>query len=1252
MPAHEGDEDLRREKRNQAEEQVNTAAGDSGHHEPLVPDGGGAVSGPGLPQGGPQTETVQATAELMIKGGSDGVGCGRSIARRANNKTSDSIEIGNNDNNNNNNNNSDVGTGSGTSPTDWGPQQQQQGDHRQHSLPRETTGQDHGGGGGGGGGGGATRGYLERRSTSTAATREPTVTMSPVEPFHMAALGGHQHVGMMTMQDGRHVGRDTAGSGNVYRVGGASRGGSGTGGGGGGVEGSRRGLVPAPKRRRPPSTATATYTWGVEPRKGGVREKLTATIDAADMAEVWSNGDVVINTAGKGMTPATKVILNLVLGVFKVEIAESERKSGGGDERKPKTWHIEHKSGYKQAFSENMNMSLFPNRDWSYMKTRLKRLPTKIFLPKEQHFLAPPADGDYVDEEQEEAEPQQRRRQPNLLPAAARPSQRQRCEPPPASNGYFHHDENVGGAASRVNDNDRPSWPGDEPSRPALGHGSEQDGAGEPLPPPPVGVGGNGDAVPSAAFAAAALKEGVPPHLIQRLMRAVGASGAADAAAMADDGGDAVVEDLFAAAGGGRGRVVGRRVSPVGEEFSSNGIGRGGDGGPGGPGGGGAGGGGASAVWSSTLPPSCSQQPPVPVVSEAVVSPPRGGYPHGYEGPRGEWEGGVGGAGAGAGGRRRSRSRGGGEEERGRFSSVPAHAEVWMPWKPGDDSLSPPPRSNQRRDDFRRFGRDHHGGRSGRTGGREEVDRRWDDGRGWASGRRGDDARQRAIVNDHRNNNGGRGGGGGFRGHGGSQGNAGGGGGGNRRNGQRYGPQASSLSSSYSRSPRRSTAPSPPSRRGGRPGADGEERRRRGFAGDAEAPRRQDDDGRRQRRRRRRDSSDYETERRQGGGDRNGADRGESDDSPGGTGLSVGGDGLERRDSSYDPDQFDPNAYDPGEVTVKRDAVTGKPKLTPAAAKQLVNAVRKAEGRRSASASRRSSSNASRSSDSLTRDDGSRRRRRRDTLSRSRSRSRSRSQATVGRRTSGDSKRGRGASKAGAGREASDRRRDTGFDYGTGKRERSLDRTRADGGGFTDDWRQHETVGYVTPASADVDVHLPTPPPTRGHSYDPGVPPPGGDQFHGSVEGSGAAFPEANVEAPRFAPRQQHEQQQHQVQQQHPPPPPAPQQQQQQQQVLLSPQPPAGQHFQNHPEPQMQPPPPQQQQQQGPAPAMHHPPPPPRRQQDFSHTQQPPLPLPPRHQHQQQQQPMQPQQGLQQQQPPHLVLLPHPPPTHFFLPGR
>ena len=32
--------------------------------------------------------------------------------------------------------------------------------------------------------------------------------------------------------------------------------------------------------------ATATYSWGIETRKGAPREKFTATIDGADMAKV------------------------------------------------------------------------------------------------------------------------------------------------------------------------------------------------------------------------------------------------------------------------------------------------------------------------------------------------------------------------------------------------------------------------------------------------------------------------------------------------------------------------------------------------------------------------------------------------------------------------------------------------------------------------------------------------------------------------------------------------------------------------------------------------------------------------------------------------------------------------------------------------------------------------------------------------------------------------------------------------------
>ncbi|CAM9579390.1 unnamed protein product, partial [Laminaria digitata] len=110
-------------------------------------------------------------------------------------------------------------------------------------------------------------------------------------------------------------------------------------------------------------------------------------MDDADMAKVWSNGDVTINSGGAGETAATKIILNIVLRVFKLEITESEKGPSGTGTGKGKSksgWHIEHKSGYQQTYAENMNMSLFPNRDWPYTKTRLKRLPTKIFLPREK----------------------------------------------------------------------------------------------------------------------------------------------------------------------------------------------------------------------------------------------------------------------------------------------------------------------------------------------------------------------------------------------------------------------------------------------------------------------------------------------------------------------------------------------------------------------------------------------------------------------------------------------------------------------------------------------------------------------------------------------------------------------------------------------------------------------------------------------------------------------------------------------------
>lgn len=51
--------------------------------------------------------------------------------------------------------------------------------------------------------------------------------------------------------------------------------------------------------------------------------------ETAAFPQVWSNGDVVINSGGKAVTPATKVILNLVLGAFKVEVSRTPHPPPG-----------------------------------------------------------------------------------------------------------------------------------------------------------------------------------------------------------------------------------------------------------------------------------------------------------------------------------------------------------------------------------------------------------------------------------------------------------------------------------------------------------------------------------------------------------------------------------------------------------------------------------------------------------------------------------------------------------------------------------------------------------------------------------------------------------------------------------------------------------------------------------------------------------------------------------------------------------
>jgi len=98
-------------------------------------------------------------------------------------------------------------------------------------------------------------------------------------------LGSHgrdQNGGAARGGLGDGVGTSDGGSGvDIYRVGGVA--GAAAAGMGSRDEEARR---PAVRRRPPTATAAATYSWGTEARKGGVREKFVATVDAADMVKV------------------------------------------------------------------------------------------------------------------------------------------------------------------------------------------------------------------------------------------------------------------------------------------------------------------------------------------------------------------------------------------------------------------------------------------------------------------------------------------------------------------------------------------------------------------------------------------------------------------------------------------------------------------------------------------------------------------------------------------------------------------------------------------------------------------------------------------------------------------------------------------------------------------------------------------------------------------------------------------------------
>lgn len=308
-------------------------------------------------------------------------------------------------------------------------------------------------------------------------------------------------------------------------------------------------------------------------------------------------------------------------------------------------------------------MSLFANRDWPYVKTKLKRLPTKIFLPKEPNMVRPLAP----------------------LPAEQR------------KQGPYSTAQS--GAARRIANKERSRGKrGYKAPHSHLPQSEQRRAAGN----------GNVNGNPSAtAFADAAVKEGVPPEIVQQLLKAAGGSAgtiaalAAAAVASAAGGGG---RDFSAVAGGSMAGVsrdaeqkrMGWGVSPGEADTSSDGFN------------------GHGVINPPVLAASSVSRErglaPVAVVSEAVVSSP----PHGTEpglvaagGANERAE--VDTSGDYRERRRRrerswSRSRGshrghgageadGGVDTREGHRKRPTRSpEGWRPWRPDDDSPTSPQR--------------------------------------------------------------------------------------------------------------------------------------------------------------------------------------------------------------------------------------------------------------------------------------------------------------------------------------------------------------------------------------------------------------------------------------------------------------------------------------------------------------------------------------------------------------------------------
>lgn len=490
-------------------------------------------------------------------------------------------------------------------------------------------------------------------------------------------------------------------------------------------------------------------------------------------------------------------------------------------------------------------MSLFANRDWPYIKTKLKRLPTKIFLPKESTTVRPLAP----------------------LPAEQR------------KKGSYSTAQS--GAARRIAHKER--------ARGKRGHKGpqshlRQSGQGS--------INGN----PSAtAFADAAVKEGVPPEIVQQLLKAAGgsagtiaalaAAAVASAASEGRRGFSAVAEGSVGGASSRNAEQDGMewKVSPGGADTSSDGYGINrfnGDG----------------VINPPVLAASSVSRErgpaPVAVVSEAVVSSPPHRTEPGLVAAGGANEGAeVDGSGDYRERRRRrerswSRSRGShrgngagedgeGEDTRQRHRKRPTRSpEGWRPWRPDDDSPTSPQRSRVEEIDGGSW-REHGRRRRRVEEGRRRTGFDGGDGRGNGGAWGGFNGGYRSSYyggmsksdgfrtdyghswNDWSDWDGGFGRSSGF-GRGNGYGRGGGFGRGN--GGQSWGWRSS------------------PSRRTGNAAW-----------------------------------SPYQSSRWAG------REHGRESHSAGEPGNNVEHvEGIDRRDS-YDPDQYDPDAYDPGEVTVNRN---------------------------------------------------------------------------------------------------------------------------------------------------------------------------------------------------------------------------------------------------------------------------------------------------------------------------------------------